>query len=101
MECLKLEIEEGMTEKELDEVAHNLETAARMLQGQFDLQDKWEKDGIDLRQIGSSAKSDIDIIGEKAWLGIRREKLDGFRKEQEEAVKKVKDAKAKLKKEQA
>lgn len=101
MDRLKFEIEEGMTEEDLDEVAHNLETAAKMLQGQFDLQDKWEKDGIDRRQIDSSAKSDIDIIGEKAWLGIRREKLDRFRKEHEDATKKIEDAKEKLKKKQA
>lgn len=97
MFCAKLEINENTTKEELDQAEDCLGCVEKMLKDLFEWQEEWERNGIDYSEIDSSAKSDIHIIGEKLWLKMRREKLNKFDKERINAVKKIADAKEKLK----
>lgn len=88
-----------MTEEEIKQAEQELKNAEAMLKNLLEWQSDWEKVGVDRSQIDSSAKADIGIIGEEAWLKIRREKLEEFQKEYNEAKEMLEKAKQKLKQE--
>jgi len=95
-----LELKEDMTEEDVKKAEQCMECAGRMIKDLIEWQADWEENGIDYSQIDASAKTDIGLIGVKAWLRARREKLEEFKKEYEEAKIKIKKSKENLKKKQ-
>lgn len=94
-------VSENMTSEDIEQSEKDIESLKKMLKYSFGIQDRWEKNGIEYDQIDSSAKIDIGLTSEKAWLKNRREKFEGYQKELENAVETINKAKEKLKKKQA
>lgn len=91
-------LSEDMTEEEIKEAEKDIESLKNMLKGLSEWQGDWEKFGIDITQIDSSASADIGIAGEEAFLEGRGDKLVQFKRELKEAEEMVKKSKEKLEK---
>ncbi len=94
-------LSENMTEEEAEKAEKEIENLRKMLKNLSEWQDDWKKIGIDRSQIDSSAKADIGIIGEDAWLEGRGGKLEEFKQELKKAEEMVNKSKENLKKKQA
>lgn len=93
-------LSEEMTEKEIKEAEKDIKSLKNMLKDSSEWQGDWEKFGIDLTQIDSSARADIGIAGEKAFLEGRGDKLEQFKRELKQVEEMVRKSKENLKKKQ-